>query len=53
MAVDGNNEVKNVLTVSILEVLGDDRKVLNTSYKYMGKETRKASDEIEKFWGRN
>jgi hypothetical protein len=52
MAIDGDEDVKNVLTVSILEVLGDDRKVLNIAYKYMGKETRKASDDIEKFWGR-
>jgi hypothetical protein len=52
MAADGNNDVKEILTVSILEVLGDDRHVLNIAHKYMGVETRKASDEIEKYWGR-
>jgi hypothetical protein len=38
--------------VTILERIGDDKRILNTAYKYMRKETRKVSDEIEKFWGR-
>ncbi|TFB12912.1 hypothetical protein E3U55_16915 [Filobacillus milosensis] len=48
----GDEYVKELLTVTILERLGDNEEILNTAYKYMGKETRKASDEIEKFWGR-
>jgi hypothetical protein len=40
------------LCVTILERLGDDRNVLNIARKYMGKETRKLSDETEKGWGR-
>jgi len=52
MATQGNDDVVNILCVTILERLGDDRKVLNTSRKYMGKETRKLSDETEKGWGR-
>jgi hypothetical protein len=41
-----------LLTVTILERIGDDKEMLKKAHKYMGKETRKASDEIEKFWGR-
>lgn len=52
MATKGDDYVKELLIVTILERLGDDKKILNTTYKYMGKETRKVSDEIEKFWGR-
>lgn len=52
MATKGDDYVKELLSVTILERLGDDKKVHNTAYKYMGKETRKASTEIEKFWGR-
>jgi len=52
MATQGNDDVVNILCVTILERLGDDRKVLNTARKYMGKETRELSDETEKGWGR-
>ncbi|RJS59185.1 hypothetical protein [Bacillus sp. PK3_68] len=52
MATQGDNDVKDLLSVTILARLGDSKKLLQTAYKYMGAETRKASDEIEKFWGR-
>jgi hypothetical protein len=52
MATEGNDEVENILCVTILERLGDDRNVLKIARKYMGKETRKLSDETEKGWGR-
>jgi hypothetical protein len=52
MATQGNDDVVNILCVTILERLGDDRNVLNISRKYMGKETRVLSDETEKGWGR-
>lgn len=52
MATQGNDDVVNILSVTILERLGDDRKVIDTARKYMGKETRKLSDETEKGWGR-
>ncbi|QKS72319.1 hypothetical protein FLK61_37435 [Paenalkalicoccus suaedae] len=53
MAVEGNEEVQNVLQVSILEVLGDDKEVLQRANFYMGEHTRIASKEIERFWGRD
>ncbi|WP_078410737.1 DUF7674 family protein [Priestia abyssalis] len=52
MAIQGDDYVKELLSVTILEKLGDSKSVLKTAYKYMGPETKKASDEIEKFWGR-
>jgi hypothetical protein len=52
MAVEGDIDIKEVLQVSILEVLGDDKKLLEKSFKYMGEKTKIASDEIERFWGR-
>ena len=52
MATQGDDDVKELLSVTILARFGDSKKLLQTAYKYMGAETRKASDEIEKFWGR-
>ncbi|MDQ6596397.1 hypothetical protein E2K98_29800 [Bacillus salipaludis] len=52
MATQGDDDVKELLSVAILARLGDSKKLLQAAYKYMGDETRKASDEIEKYWGR-
>lgn len=52
MATQGDDDVKELLSVTILARLGDSKKLLQTAYKYMGTETRNASDEIEMFWGR-
>jgi hypothetical protein len=53
MAIQGDNEVKNLLSVTILERLGDSKEILDKAYKYMGPETRRASIEIEKYWGKS
>lgn len=45
-------EIVNVVQVTVLEGLGDDKDILKTGYKYMGPQTRILSDEIEKYWGR-
>jgi hypothetical protein len=47
----GDEYVKELLTVTILERLGDNKEILNKAYKYMDKETRKAFNEIEKSLG--
>nr|WP_106779132.1 hypothetical protein [Lysinibacillus timonensis] len=52
MAIKGDNDVKELLSVTILARLGDSKKLLQIAYKYMGAETMKASDQVEKFWGR-
>lgn len=53
MLINGDVEVQEVITLTILARLGDEPKILKKAIKYMGKETKKASDEIEYFWGRN
>lgn len=52
MMREGNNDVQNIITVTILERLGDDSEILKEAYRYMGTKTRTASEEIEQYWGR-
>ncbi|WP_050181301.1 DUF7674 family protein [Domibacillus robiginosus] len=52
MAIQGDDYVKELLSATILGRLGDSKQALEKAHKYMGFETKKASDEIEKFWGR-
>ena len=52
MALEGDLDVQEVLAVTILERLGDDKSLLENAYKYMGENTKVASKEIEGFWGR-
>jgi len=40
--------IKNVLFVTVLESLGDDKIIYNTSLKYMGDMTKKLSIKVEK-----
>ncbi|MGO4698942.1 hypothetical protein AB4Z50_32300 [Paenibacillus sp. 2TAB26] len=52
MELKGDTLVKEVLSCTILERLGDEKEILEIAYSYMGKETRKASDNTEREWGR-
>jgi hypothetical protein len=52
MAISEDDDVKELLSVTILERFGDSNKLLKIAFKYMGSETKKASNEIERFWGR-
>ncbi len=52
MASKGDSDIKELLSVTILERLGDDAILLKKSYKYMREKTKKASYSIESFWGR-
>ncbi|GIN86752.1 hypothetical protein J6TS2_31380 [Heyndrickxia sporothermodurans] len=49
---NGDIEVQEIITTTILARLGDEPKILKIAFKYMGTETIKASKEIETFWGR-
>jgi len=49
MATKGDKDVKDLLAVTILARLADSNKCLQIAHKYMGPETRKASDEMERF----
>jgi len=54
MATDGDQEVKNLLMVTILERLGDEPTLLRYAvFNYMGEKTKQASIIIERFWGRD
>ncbi|KYD13451.1 hypothetical protein B4168_3253 [Anoxybacillus flavithermus] len=52
MLKKGDTDVQEVITLTILARLGDEPEILKKALKYMGTETRKASKEIETFWGR-
>jgi len=52
MAIDEDIRVKEVVVVTVLERLGDDKVLLERARLYMKPNTRKLSDEVEKFWGR-
>ncbi|AFM41481.1 hypothetical protein Desaci_2539 [Desulfosporosinus acidiphilus SJ4] len=52
MATSDDDDIRNVLQVTLLEYLGDDKEILNTAYRYMGIYTKRQSDEIERFLGR-
>lgn len=52
MATSSNEDVVNVATVTVCEDLAGDPTWLTKARQYMGPETRKISDRVEKWWGR-
>ena len=52
MAISSDYHIRNVLEVTLLEYLGDDKEILNTAYNYMGIYTKRLSDGIERYLGR-
>ncbi|OQM44370.1 hypothetical protein B6A27_17370 [Anoxybacillus sp. UARK-01] len=52
MLKEGDINVQEVITMTVLARLGDEPEIMEKTLKYMGPETRKASEEIEIFWGR-
>ena len=52
MALSPDKKVPELLTMEILEYLGDDKARLKRARKMMGRKTLKLSHEIEKFLGR-
>lgn len=52
MALSNEVEVQEVVCVTVMARLGDETWVLKKALKYMGKETKQLSREIEAFWGR-
>lgn len=54
MSLEGDQNVKDLLSVTILARLGDEPDLLKyAKHNYMGVLTKKASVGIEKFWGRD
>lgn len=52
MATSNDLLVQEVLGCTVLERIGDDKIILKKAKKYMKKETKKISEEIENGWGR-
>lgn len=52
MAICSDERVQEILAVTVLEQLGDDPTILGVARQYMGHETKKMSDEVERGWGR-
>jgi hypothetical protein len=52
MAVSEDASVREVLTDGILEVLGDDKQILERARAFMKSNTLRMSHEVEKSWGR-
>ena len=52
MYANGDDDVQNIVEVTILECLGDDETVLRNAFSYLSEELMRASQSIEKGWGR-
>lgn len=50
LATSDDEEVKNFLQVALLEVLWDEKVVLEKAYTYMFSETRKANEAIREYF---
>jgi hypothetical protein len=50
MATSRDEAVVNVVEVTVLEYLGNDRSILTTARDHMGPETKRLSDRVEAFW---
>ncbi len=52
MYANGDDDVQNIVEVTILECLGDDETVLRNAFTYFSEELMLASQSIERGWGR-
>ena len=52
MYANGDDDVQNIVGVTILECLGDEETVLRNAFTYFSEELMLASQSIEKGWGR-
>lgn len=48
----GDEDVKNIVEVTILERLGDDETVLRSAFSYFSEELMQLSQRVERSWGR-
>jgi hypothetical protein len=51
LSTNGDAHVREIVAVTVCEYLGADERRLNAARKYMGPETVRISNEVEKFWG--
>ena len=52
MYANGDDDVQNIVGVTILECLGDDEEVLRHAFSYFSEALMLASQSIERGWGR-
>ena len=52
MYANGDDDVQNIVEVTILECLGDDETVLRNAFTYFSEELMLASQSVERDWGR-
>lgn len=52
MYCNGDTDVKDIVTCTILEYLGDEEAVLRTAFSYFSEELMLASKAVEAGWGR-
>ena len=52
MYATGDEAVKNIVVVTILEYLGDNKKVLENAFRFFSEDLRKKSIEVERYLGR-
>jgi hypothetical protein len=53
MYLNGEDDIKNVVVVTILEYLGDDPLILKQAFRYLNEELKQESYDIEKQIGRD
>ncbi|MBY0217846.1 hypothetical protein [Paenibacillus illinoisensis] len=53
MALSNDDDVRNIVSVTVMARLGDDTIVLNNALKYLGEQTNVLSKEIEVSFGRS
>ena len=52
MYANGDEDVRNIVEVTILEVLGDDETVVRNAFLYFSENLMTAAQAVEKGWGR-
>ena len=52
MYANGDEDVRNIVEVTILEVLGDDETVLRNAFLYFSENLMTAAQAVDKGWGR-
>lgn len=52
MYANGDGEVRNIVEVTILEVLGDEETVLRNAFSYFSEDLMTVAQSVEKGWGR-
>ena len=50
--IEGDDYLQEVIIITVIAGIGDDKKALNNTRRYMGEKTIMKSYEVEEYWGR-